>query len=120
MSVSHILNKKIQKQTHDLESHMIIARVLQSDPMNNVCTIQFVDDGKLCNKDNVSVRIYGTGMDWFPLEGDWVKVEYSRNICEIVARADNFSTDIRPDTYFGQDRLSEGIGGTPGGSCTGD
>ena len=120
MSVKQKMDISIQKQSHDLESHQTYALVTKSDDMNNVCSIQFVDGGFLRNRDNVPVKIYGNGMDWFPSKGDWVVVAYNRNIYEIVSRGDSFSQDIRPDMRFGQDRLSEGIGGTPGGTCTGD
>ena len=117
MSVNRIMNVEIQKTSHDLEPIQTVAKVLRSDHMNNVCDIQFVD-GR--NRDNVPVRVYGDGMDWFPQEDDLVMVYYGRDVIEIISRVvTNFGRDILPDMSFDKDKFSDYVGGPIASSCTG-
>lgn len=120
MSARDIVDKLVQSRTHDLESHQVVAKVTRSDDMNNVCDIIYVDKGKLRNKDNVPVKVYGTGMDWFPTVGELVVVHLGRHICEIVSRfVSNFGAEILPAMSLEQDIHSDFVGGPIGGTCTG-
>lgn len=117
MSVGKILDKRIQGVTHDMEFRQTVAKVRRSDSMNNVCDIQIVD-GR--NIDNVPVKIYGDGMDWFPQVGEWVMVHTGRQMVEIVSRfVGNFGADILPDMALNEDKFSDFVGGPVASTCTG-
>jgi len=118
-SARNAMTTESQKTLDTYNLQQTFAVVTKSDSMNNVCSIQFVDGGHIRNRDNVPVKIYGSGMDWFPEKGETVEILYSSTICEITGRFANFIRDLKPDTLVEQDRLSDGIGGAPGGVCDG-
>lgn len=117
MEVGMLIDKKIQRISHDMEFRQTVAKVRRSDSMNNVCDIQFVD-GR--NVDNVPVKVYGDGMDWFPQVDEWVMVHVGRHMTEIVSRhVGNFGADILPGMALLMDKFSDFSGGPVGSTCTG-
>lgn len=120
MSARNHIDNLVQSRTHDIEVHQVLAKVTRSDDINNVCDIQFIDEGKLCTKKNVSVRIYGNGMDWFPVENEIVVAQVGRQICEIISRyVSNFGADMLPTMKFTQDIHTDQLGGPVGSYCFG-
>ena len=95
-----------------------LAIVLKSDSANNVCSIRYSDKtGNICNRENVGIRLYGNGTDWFPSAGDMVIVEDNGSLCTVIARyVGNYSMDIRSKLQLTQDIQSDDSGcQMPGG-----
>lgn len=94
-----------------------IGKVTKSDEINNMVSVQYVDkNGKSRNKDNVSVRLYGNGGDWFPSVGDLVIIEESNDDMSVIARhVGNYNMDVRSKMLLKQDIYSDSGGGTSGG-----
>ena len=94
-----------------------VAQVDKSDDINNICSIHYIDkDGFKRNKDNVPVRIYGSGGDWFPAVNDFVVVEDNGDTVVITARhVSNFNTDVRSKLKLTKDVHSDQCGGSTGG-----
>ena len=96
-----------------------IGIVTESDESNNTVSIKYVDkSGKKRNRDNVVVRLYGNGADWFPAINDAVVVEDTGDTCVVVARhVGNYAMDVRSKRQLRQDVFSdEGDCMPPGGS----
>lgn len=120
MAARRIIDHLVQSRTHDIEIHQVLAKVTRSDDLNNVCDIQYVDEGKLCKRKNIAVRIYGNGMDWFPVENEIVVVQIGRQTCEIISRyVSNFGADMLPSMKLTQDIYSDQVGGPVGSFCFG-
>lgn len=94
-----------------------IGKVTASDELNNICSILYIDRaGFKRNKENVAVRLYGNGADWFPAEGDYVVIEDGGDTCVIVARhVENYNMDVRPKLHLARDIHSDSYGGAVGG-----
>jgi hypothetical protein len=94
-----------------------IGKVTKSDEINNMVSVQYVDkNGKSRNKDNVPVRLYGNGGDWFPSVGDLVIIEESNDDMSVIARhVGNYNMDVRSKMLLKQDIYSDSGGGTSGG-----
>lgn len=94
-----------------------VGKVLKSDEINNIVSIQYVDKyGKTRNKDNVTVRLYGNGGDWFPSVGDAVIIEESESELSVVARhVGNYNMDVRSRMQLSKDIYSDNGGGSTGG-----
>lgn len=103
--------------THATESISTVGIVTASDESNNTCSISYIDkDGKSCNKDNVAIRLYGNGADWFPKKGDHVLIQDSGDNCVVVARyVGNYAMDVRSKRQLKQDINSEESGCQPPG-----
>lgn len=113
-----LLDNIVQPIARDNESFTTVAKVTDSDEVNNVCSIQYVDRaGHKRNKDNVVVRLYDTGSGYFPKIGEDVEVQLDRDTCVIIARhIGNYNTDVRAKMMLGQDVYSDNPGNTPGSS----
>lgn len=94
-----------------------IGKVTKSDEINNMVSVQYVDkNGKSRNKDNVTVRLYGNGGDWFPSVDDLVIIEESNDDMSVIARhVGNYNMDVRSKMLLKQDIYSDSGGGTSGG-----
>ena len=94
-----------------------LGQVTKSDEINNMCSINYIDkDGFKRNKDNVTVRLYGNGGDWFPQIDDHVVVEDNGDIVAIVARhVGNYNMDVRSKLRLTKDIHSDSAGGAVGG-----
>lgn len=93
--------------------------VLNSDDSNNTCKVKYVNkNGESCNKDNVTVRLYGKGTDWFPAKNDIVVIEDSGDTIVVVARyVGNYAMDVRSKRKLKKDIMSDSSGcQPPGGS----
>lgn len=97
----------------------VMAVVTSSDDANNTCSVKYIDkDGHKKTKDNVVVRLYGSGTDWFPGEGDTVILQESNDICVVIARhVGNYNMDIRSKMEMKQDVYSDESGGQDPGGC---
>lgn len=97
----------------------LMAIVTASDDANNTCSIKYIDkDGHKKTKDNVSVRLYGSGTDWFPAEGDAVIIQESKDICVVIARhVGNYNMDVRSKMEMKHDIYSDESGGQDPGGC---
>ena len=96
-----------------------IGIVTASDESNNTVSIRYIDKGgKKRNRDNVVVRLYGNGADWFPAINDTVVVEDTGDTCVVVARhVGNYAMDVRSKRQLRQDVFSDSGGcQSPGGS----
>lgn len=92
--------------------------VTASDESNNTCSITYIDkNGKKRNRDNVVVRLYGNGADWFPAINDTVVIEDTGDTCVVVARhVGNYAMDVRSRRQLKQDVESDETGcQNPGG-----
>lgn len=108
----------VEPVTHQLDRISTLAKVTKADEKNNVCSIQYTDkNGRFRNKDNVSVRLYGSGTDWFPSVGDFVTVEDSNSGTVIIARhVQNYNMDVRSKMQLSKDIYSDSSGAEPGGT----
>lgn len=113
-----IRDKLVSPITYENESLTTVAYVLRSDDKNNCCDIRYIDkQGRITDRDNVVVRLMGTGMDWFPVKGDYVTIELARNTCVIIARSiSNYNMDVRSKMELKQDIYSDSLGYAPGAS----
>ena len=107
------------RSDHEREVFTSFAKVTKADEKNNTCSIQFVDkEGRKSNRDNVTVRLYGKGTDWFPEVDDVVEIEQGRDTLVIIARhVDNYEADVRSKQEMVQDIYSDSMGCDPGGFC---
>ncbi len=96
-----------------------IGVVTDSDESNNTVSIKYIDKGgRKRNRDNVVVRLYGNGADWFPAVNDAVVVEDTGDTCVVVARhVGNYAMDVRSKRQLRQDVFSDGGGCQPPGGC---
>lgn len=96
-----------------------IGVVTASDESNNTVSIKYIDkSGKKRNRDNVVVRLYGNGADWFPAINDAVVVEDTGDTCVVVARhVGNYAMDVRSKRQLRQDVFSDSGGCQPPGGC---
>lgn len=79
--------------------------------------IMYLDrKGNKTNKENVVVRLYGSGTDWFPSVKDKVLIEESQNTCVVIARhIGNYNMDVRANMEIKQDVYSDKEGCRPAG-----
>jgi len=113
MELKNILQNRIVNPTARINNVITtIGVVTDSDESNNTCNIFYIDkSGCKRNKDNVVVRLYGSGADWFPKVGDAVVVEDSGDTVVVVARhVGNYSMDVRSKRQLRQDVLSDSSG----------
>lgn len=120
MGLKQLLQDRVvNPATHINNSITTIGIVTESDESNNTCSVLYTDKtGNKRNRDNVVVRLYGNGADWFPAIGDTVVIEDTGDTVVVVARhVGNYSMDVRSRRQLRQDILSD-TGGcqTPGGS----
>lgn len=94
-----------------------IGYVESSDDANNTCTLFYKDkSGKNKRRENVVVRLYGSGTDWFPTEGDQVVVQDTGDTCTVIARhVGNYNMDVRSKMSLRQDVYSDESGAQPTG-----
>lgn len=88
----------------------IHATVTKSDETNNTCSILYVDSitHKQRNRDNVTVRLYGSGTDYFPKKGDSVIVQADGDTCVVIARdVSNYAMDVQSQMKMTQDIYSD-------------
>ena len=113
-----LLDRVVQPNARDNESFTTVAIVTDSDEVNNVCSIQYVDrGGHKRNRDNVVVRLYDTGSGYFPKVGESVEVQLDRDTCVVIARhIGNYNTDVRAKMMLEQDVYSDNPGNEPGSS----
>lgn len=113
-----IRNKIVTPITYENEIIITVAYVIKADDKNNSCDIRYIDKhGRIRNQDNVAVRLSGLGMDWFPVKGDYVTIELSRNSCAIIARyITNYNMEVRSKMELKQDIYSDSMGYNPGAS----
>ena len=118
------LSQGIQRLSHGAQhinqSVTIPAIVTKSDETNNTCSILYVDSNtrKKRNRDNVVVRLYGNGADWFPAINDAVVVEDTGDTCVVVARhVGNYAMDVRSKRQLRQDIFSDNGGCQSPGGC---
>ncbi|WP_312339235.1 hypothetical protein [Anaerospora hongkongensis] len=112
-----IQDRIVSPADHIRGSITTIGQVMKSDEINNMCSIKYVDkDGNKRNKDNVTVRLYGNGGDWFPAMDDFVVIEDTGSTVAIVARhVDNYNMDVRSKLRLTKDIHSDSFGGAIGG-----
>lgn len=113
-----IKDRAVEPIAHDLKSVTTVAKVLKADEKNNSCDIQYVDKNSIIrNRNNVGVRLYGNGTDWFPQKDELVIVEDKETTCEIIARhVQNYNMDVRARMKLKMDIYSDSSGADPGGS----
>jgi hypothetical protein len=110
-------DRVVNPANHSRGSITTIGQVTKSDEINNMCSIKYIDkDGFKRNKDNVAVRLYGNGGDWFPAEDDYVVIEDNGDTVAIVARhVGNYNMDVRSKLRLTKDVHSDSYGGAVGG-----
>lgn len=109
----------VNPAAHANTSITTIGVVTDSDESNNTVSVRYVDKiGKKRNRDNVVVRLYGNGADWFPAVDDTVVIEDTGDTCVVVARhVGNYSMDVRSRRQLRQDVYSDDSGcQNPGGT----
>lgn len=118
MSLKDILQDRIVNPVaRSVSTITTVGVVTDSDENNNTCSVQYVDkEGKKRNKNNVAVRLYGSGTDWFPAVDDNVVIEDSDDACIIIARhVSNYNIDVRSRMALQNDVFSDGEGSWLGG-----
>ncbi len=114
-----IQHNVVNTTIHGMNSIDTIGLIKESDDSNNTCTVQYVDkNGNKRLRENVMVRLYGSGTDWFPSPGDNVIVQETEDTCIVVARhVGNYDMDVRSKMELKQDKFSDGGAcNNPGGS----
>ena len=114
---SLLRNGLINSVARAVDRVITIGRVTKSDEINNTVSVQYVDkNGKIRNKENVTVRLYGNGGDWFPSVDNYVVIEESDSDMSVVARhVGNYNMDIRSKMQLESDVYSDSGGGAMGG-----
>ena len=114
---SLLRNGLINSVARAVDRVITIGRVTKSDEINNTVSVQYVDkNGKIRNKENVTVRLYGNGGDWFPSVGNYVVIEESDSDMSVVARhVGNYNMDVRSKMQLESDVYSDSGGGAMGG-----
>lgn len=110
---STIIDKIVNPISHSKATATTVAKVTKSDEINNSCSINYIDkDGFMRNKDNVSIRIYGNGSDWFPVIDDYVIIEDNEDFIIVSARyIGNFNVDVRSKMKLQKDIYEDSCGG---------
>ncbi len=92
-----------------------IGTVLKSDEMNNTITVEYTYNNQVVVKDNVVVRLYGSGTDYFPDAGEKVTLEVSHDACVMIARSiSSYAGAVRSKMKKSHDIYSDssvGLGG---------
>ena len=114
---SGLRNSVINSVARLTDRIVTIGKVTKSDEINNLVSVRYVDkNGKTRNRDNVTVRLYGNGGDWFPSVGDYVVIEESNSDFSVVARhVGNYNMDVRSKMKLASDVYSDSSGGAMGG-----
>ena len=114
----NFIDKMVTPITQENDSYVTAAYVVRADSKNNTCDIKFVDKhGKITKRDNIYVRITGSGMDWFPVKDDIVNIEIGKDTCVIVSRdVSNYNADVRSKMELKKDIHTDSFGAPPGGS----
>lgn len=110
MNLKQILQHNVvNSATHINNSITTVGIITGSDESNNTCSILYIDkNGNNQNRENVVVRLYGNGADWFPAIGDTVVIEDTGDTVVVVARhVGNYSMDVRSRRQLRQDILSD-------------
>ena len=119
MELKQILQTRIVAPTTHVNNIITtIGIVTDSDESNNTCSILYKDkNGNNQNRDNVVVRLYGNGADWFPTVNDVVVIEDTGDTVVVVARhVGNYAMDVRSRRQLRQDIHSDDNGcQSPGG-----
>ena len=102
--------------THADKKVILSAEIVSADEKNNTCSIRYVDiNGKNRNKDNVAIRLYGSGTDYFPKNGDSVRVEEGPGTSVVIARnVSNYAMDVRSKMQLTNDIYSDDTGAIGG------
>ena len=111
-------NRIVNPAGHANNAITTLGVVTDSDESNNTVSVRYVDkSGKKRNRDNVVVRLYGNGADWFPAVDDTVVIEDTGDTVVVVARhVGNYSMDVRSRRQLRQDVHSDDSGcQAPGG-----
>lgn len=115
--------KTIQDKTnpavHNRRDFSTVAKVISSDQINNVCSIEFIDkSGYKSNKDNVPVKIYVPGfIGWFPKSGDLVNIDTESDAYIITSAYESgYASNHRPGNQLKKDIYSGASGGPVGGT----
>jgi hypothetical protein len=120
MELKNLLQERVvNPATHINNIITTIGIITDSDESNNTCSILYIDkSGSKRNRDNVVVRLYGNGADWFPAVGDTVVIEDTGDTVVVVARhVGNYSMDVRSRRQLRQDILSDAGGCQMVGGC---
>lgn len=114
---SNLRNSLINSVARITDRAVTIGKVTKSDDINNTVSVLYIDKyGNTRNKDNVAVRLYGNGNDWFPSVDDKVVIEESDTDISVIARSvSNYNMDVRSKMQLTQDNLSDSGGGSIGG-----
>jgi hypothetical protein len=114
-----ILQSRVSNAAQHINNSITtVGVVTDSDEMNNTCSVRYVDkDGQKRNRDNVVVRLYGSGTDYFPAKDDTVVIEETGDTCVVIARhVGNYAMDVRSKMKLVKDIFSDSGGSEPGGS----
>lgn len=103
------MQRATQNVQHIFQSLTLPAIVTKSDETNNTCSILYVDsNGYKRNRDNVTVRLYGSGTDYFPKKDDVVTVQEDGDTCVVIARSVlNYAMDVQAKMKLTQDTYSD-------------
>lgn len=113
-----IINDIVNPAESSRGKAIIVGQVTKSDENNNYCSVKFVDkDGMQSNKNNVSVRVYNSGIiDWFPKVGELVNIEESNGTYQIVSKLEyGYGSGTRSSTELTNDILPESMNSNTGG-----
>lgn len=118
-SIKSTINQNIVNPLikNNYEKVTLVAEVTNTHEENNMVDIIYLDrKGNKTNKENVVVRLYGSGTDWFPSVKDKVLIEESQNTCVVIARhIGNYNMDVRSNMEIKQDIYSDKEGCRPAG-----
>ena len=99
-SIKHTINQNIVNPLikNNYEKVTLVAEVTNTHEENNMVDIIYLDrKGNKTNKENVVVRLYGSGTDWFPSVKDKVLIEESQNTCVVIRSNMEIKQDIYSD-----------------------
>ena len=104
---------------HNRRAFTTVAKVTETDEINNVCSIEFVDkDGYKSNKNNIPVQIFAPGfIGWFPDVNEYVNIQEINGMFIITSKyQQGYGSAIRSKNKNKKDIYTTSFGGTMAGS----
>lgn len=104
-----LFTKEIKKHSKLMDTNEVIGMIMKSDEKSNMVDVEYIDsNGSPTLKENVQVRLYGNGGDWFPNKFDLVICQQKDNNLVVVARFfSDFAAEIRSLMKLEFDKLGD-------------
>ena len=114
----NLLDRLIQPTVRTTDSLTTIGLVKTAYTRNKICTVIYKNkNGIIQKKENVTVRFLDSGLDYFPIVGDYVVLQLEGDICTIISKyTANDSSKESAKQQISQDIYSDSTGANPGGT----